>query len=69
MMLKYEEVCPRCSSKFITLIDADKFYNHKWEEIGKKVVYKCDNCGNIFSYYIFSNKQGLIVAEISLNNS
>jgi len=69
MMLRYEEVCPRCKSKFITLIDADRFYDNKWKEIGKKAIYRCDNCNNIFGYYIFDNKQQVIAAEISLNNS
>ena len=68
MMLKYEVRCPRCNSKFITLIDADRFYNG-WKEIGKKAIYRCDNCNNIFGYYTFDNKQQVIVAEISLNNS
>ena len=69
MMLKYEVRCPRCKSLWLKIISADRVYNSDYsKELGNYVIYKCDDCNNIFCIAKVGNKTASVF-EISLNNS
>jgi len=68
MMLRYELICPCCKSKFINLIDGDIIFDKNYNERGKITWYRCDNCNNVFGYYVINGKNETKVIEISLNN-
>jgi len=62
-----EMKCIRCSNRFFKIIGADRFYNRKWKEIGRKIIYECEECGYIYMYYIFyPNENERYVIEISI---
>jgi len=67
MKLKFEKEikCFRCGSRYLNLIDADKFYDKNWSEIGKKTIYKCSECGLIFGYYYFEVENNVFIFEVS----
>ena len=65
LKLDKEVKCFKCKSMYLNIIDADRFYDKNWNEIGKKVIYKCAECGLIFGYYCFKARDHVFVFEVS----
>jgi len=64
-------VCPRCGSIWLKILSADRVYNRDYsKELGSYVIYKCDDCGNVFCIAKIEVDVERIVNifEISLNN-